>query len=164
MTTAIKTVTPELIAHIQAYNAEKMAWVAEDPDGRWAMTVCDDPAHWAQYEVYTVEEYELYMARAGLYDYHKDAYGFRPNWGWVCSLSLDEIEEEMNRLEVVVVESIEREKEWDIQQAERDAEYELEDAWGKVERTGDFSRFNDEIAPNLTTEQTPFASLDLVFS
>lgn len=42
-------------------NAESAAWVAEDPDNRFAGELCNDPAHWAEYGVTTVAELEAYF-------------------------------------------------------------------------------------------------------
>jgi hypothetical protein len=36
-----------LAAHIAALNAEKLAWIAEDPDNRWTGLYVEDLAHCA---------------------------------------------------------------------------------------------------------------------
>jgi hypothetical protein len=38
------------------------------------------------------------MAHSSLYDYYKDVHGFRPDWKWVTSLSLEEAKKEMDCL------------------------------------------------------------------
>jgi hypothetical protein len=51
----------EVVARINEMNAESAAWVAEDPDNRFAGELCNDPAHWAEYGVTTVAELEAYF-------------------------------------------------------------------------------------------------------
>ena len=51
----------DLVEHIHALNAASAAWVAEDPEERYAPPLVEDPAHWAAYGVYTVAELEAYL-------------------------------------------------------------------------------------------------------
>ncbi len=57
-------VTAELIAHIEARNAETRAWVAAGPD-RWAGEWTTDPAHWAECGVYTVADFNAMLDAEG---------------------------------------------------------------------------------------------------
>lgn len=82
-----------LVAHIEALNAEKAAWVAEDPTNRWAGMITTDVDHWAEYGVFTVEDYERHMIIAGIWDAYKDAYGVRPRGTDFESMSLEELKE-----------------------------------------------------------------------
>lgn len=51
----------EVVARINEMNAESAAWVAEDPENRFAGVLCNDPEHWASYGVTTVAELEAYF-------------------------------------------------------------------------------------------------------
>jgi len=70
----------ELVAHIKAENAKTAAWVAEDPENRWAGYVVEDLAHWAEYNIHTVAEYEQYMLDVSYSDLYKEVYGVRPRY------------------------------------------------------------------------------------
>ncbi len=50
----------ELLAHIEALNAETRKWVAEGP-GRIAFELHTNIAHWAESGVYTVEDFKALM-------------------------------------------------------------------------------------------------------
>jgi hypothetical protein len=51
----------EVVARINEMNAESAAWVAEDPENRFAGELTNDPAHWAEYGITTVAELEAYF-------------------------------------------------------------------------------------------------------
>lgn len=82
-----------LLAHIQAKNAETLAWVAEDPKNRGAFTISEDLEDWTQDGIHTPEAFEHYMLASAAYDAHKDAYGFKPDWREVNALSDSELQE-----------------------------------------------------------------------
>ena len=87
----------ELQAHIEAENAKTRAWVAEDPENRWAGEMCSDPEHWARYDIYTIGQYEQYNMDCSYSDLHKDVYGCRPTGGYPVTREaydhlLDELE------------------------------------------------------------------------
>ena len=88
----------ELEQHIRAKNDKTRAWVAEDPDNRWAMLPVEDAAHWAEYGVHTVAEYELFNARAELWDVYKDIHGIRPRWMGVWDMPLEAVQAELESL------------------------------------------------------------------
>ena len=87
-----------LVSHIREENAKTEAWVAEDPENRFAGMVTDDIDHWRDYGIHSVEEYEKYMIVANIVDTHKEAYGFKPSWGHLMSLSMEELEEESRQV------------------------------------------------------------------
>lgn len=70
----------ELLAHINAENAKTEAWVAEDPENRWAGLITNDMKHWADYGIHTVAEYEQYMLDMSYSDLYKEIYGVRPRY------------------------------------------------------------------------------------
>ena len=67
-----------LRTHIQAANAKTREWIAVDPANRIAGIVCEDPAHWATYDITTVAAYELSMALVAYADAYKSYYSRFP--------------------------------------------------------------------------------------
>ena len=46
-----------LVKHIEELNAKTQKWMDENP-GSWGGMIVTDPAHWAEYGVHTVEDFE----------------------------------------------------------------------------------------------------------
>jgi hypothetical protein len=90
--------TNELLTHIRNLNAKSAAWVAEDPKNRMAGMLVEDVEHWNSIGVTTVAEFEHYNLANEVYDLHKSVYGFRPNYGHLKSLTVKELEEELESL------------------------------------------------------------------
>ena len=88
----------ELINHIEAKNAETLAWIAEDPKNRWAGLYPTDPAHWAERGISTLAELERDELITFIYDGHKDAYGFRNRGYDFDSMSMDELKAEADSI------------------------------------------------------------------
>ena len=99
-----------LVSHIREENAKTEAWVAEDPENRCAGMVTDDIDHWRDYGIHSVEEYEKYMIVANIVDTHKEAYGFKPSWGHLMSLSMEELEEESRQVSAAAQAAYEQEE------------------------------------------------------
>jgi hypothetical protein len=102
----------ELVAHIKAENAKTAAWVAEDPENRWAGYVVEDLAHWAEYNIHTVAEYEQYMLDVSYSDLYKEVYGVRPRYA-AGSVSQEDYDFLLDCLEA----QREAEKEWAAEEA-----------------------------------------------
>ena len=100
----------ELLNHIKAHNAETRAWVAEDPQNRFASVMSEDPAYWADRGITTLEELERDDLIAYIYDGHKDAYGFRNRNYDFDSMSLEELRLESDRISAAVKDSMDEEK------------------------------------------------------
>lgn len=66
-----------LLMHLEAEKAKTLAWVAEDPENRWAGYSTTSIEHWAESGVYSVEQYDRYNMLGSLSDLSKDVYGFR---------------------------------------------------------------------------------------
>jgi hypothetical protein len=95
------TFTPDQIA-LQEY-LERLAektrqWVAEDPENRWAASPVSDPAHWAEYGVFTVDEFIKYDTIDLVYELTRSRYGFKPNYAELKKMSLEELSAEAKRL------------------------------------------------------------------
>jgi hypothetical protein len=69
-----------LAEYLAEKNAKAAAWVAEDPDNRWAGTLTEDLAHWAEYGVTTADELERHLLVGEIWDIYKSINGIRPRW------------------------------------------------------------------------------------
>lgn len=72
----------EVIAYIERLNAQTEAWVAEDPEGRWAGLLTTDPEHWAGYGITTVEALEEYFDACAAKEARKAAY-IEDEYNWM---------------------------------------------------------------------------------
>ena len=99
-----------LQAHIEASNAKHVAR-AESEGWTFYTTTVSDPAHWARYDVFTIEDYERHSLVSYISDAHKDAYGFRPRGYNYAEWSIAQLEAEADRLSDAVTNAI-REREF----------------------------------------------------
>lgn len=132
----------ELVDYIKAENEKTRAWVAEDPDNRWAGLVVEDPKHWAEYGVDTVEQYQRYMAIATYVDSYKDVHGIRPSWMNFDDLSLEEIE--------VMLDTMAEDLEASIELEASDNEY-----WAMIEKE------DRRMSNMLATQPLPYEEYDV---
>lgn len=58
----------KLQAHIAAQNEISRKEMIDNPN-LWIGITVEDPEHWAQYDIYTVEQYEFYMEYEGCLDW-----------------------------------------------------------------------------------------------
>lgn len=98
-----------LQAHIEAENA-----LHADS----YFSVCADPAHWAGYDITTIEQYEHYMAVEDYIDCYKSVHGIKPRWMDFDSMTVADLSVEADALN----EEWQGQAEW---QAEWDAHLEL---------------------------------------
>ncbi len=116
-----------LAEHLAALNAEKLAWIAVDPDNRWTGLYVEDLAHWAEIGVLTVRDFERYELQSLVWDMYKDAVGIRPRHMDFNSMSLEDLQREVDYLGQMIERQIEDEKELEYQSmvyAQEDAEEE----------------------------------------
>ena len=95
-----------LQAHIEAANAKFVA-KCEANGADWYCTTVSDPAHWAEFGVFTIEQYERQSLISYISDAHKDAYGFRPRGFNYSEWSIADLEAEADRLSEAVTRAIE---------------------------------------------------------
>ena len=109
----------DLQKYIEAENAK---WIAEcEANGaEWYTTTVSDPAHWAEMDVFTVEDYKRYQLVSYISDAHKDAYGFRPRGYDFDRMTMDQLKEWADELSAEVAREIERE---DARKADAVAEF-----------------------------------------
>ncbi|MCP4831738.1 MAG: hypothetical protein GY886_05940 [Gammaproteobacteria bacterium] len=98
-----------LKAHIEAANAEFLA-KCEAKGSTAVMTTVSDPAHWAEFGVFSIAEYERQSLISYISDAHKDAYGFRPRGYNYAEWSIADLEAEADRLSEAVTRAIEAEE------------------------------------------------------
>lgn len=98
--------------HIRNMNDKTRAWVAEDPDNRWAGLLVEDTAHWAEMGIYTVAQFQRYEMETSIWDLYKEVTGIRPRHMDFKSMSDEQLKKEYDYLL----------KELEFQ-AEREAEY-----------------------------------------
>lgn len=103
----------ELVKHIEAINAKTQKWMNENP-GSWGGMIVTDPAHWAEYGVYTVEDYERYELETYIYEGHKDAFGVKGRHYDFKNMTLEELKAEAdyisNAVKIAIKEEAEAEK------------------------------------------------------
>lgn len=101
----------EVIEHVKAENAKTKAWIAEDPENRWAGFYSEDPEWWInERNVETMEDFHRWTMESTISDLHKDVYGFRPRSMNVSEMTFEELETEYNELVGQLDMQFEREK------------------------------------------------------
>jgi hypothetical protein len=88
-----------LTAHIQRENAKRSAWAAEDPKNRVVFLAVDDIEHWRSYGIHSVEDYDRYQLVNVIVDLHKDAFGFKPSYGELMSMTTEDLQEQLISVE-----------------------------------------------------------------
>lgn len=127
-----------LIQLLETRKAETLAWIAIDPDNRWASHPVVDLEHWHGYGIYNVEQFEAWEIRAQLWDFYKEVMGFRPRGMNIDAMSDDEVRAEMDSL---------------VRSQEADAEHERQMALSWEENLAAYAEAHPE------TSASPFASL-----
>ena len=83
----------ELIKEIKARNEKTKAWVAEDPDNRWAGLYPEDEAHWVERGITTLADLERDELATYIYEEHKTAFGCKGRHYDFDSMTLEELKE-----------------------------------------------------------------------
>ena len=109
----------ELEKHLKERNNATRAWIAEDPENRWAGFIVEDVDHWVKNDVYTVQDFQLYLGRATLSDYFKEVHGWRPRHLDINNMSMEEIKAELEELD----REVEMENQWELKIEKEDKEY-----------------------------------------
>jgi hypothetical protein len=120
--------TITLAQHLANLNAEKLAWIAEDPDNRWTGLWVEDLAHWAEYGVTTVAEFERYELETFFWDMYKEVTGCRPRHIDIKAMSDEDLKKEVEYLGRQMEASIKADEEWLRMEEEYEAEQAAEKA------------------------------------
>jgi len=116
-----------LAAHLAALNAEKLAWVAEDPANRWTGLWVEDLIYWAGLGIFTVKDFQRHDNETMFWEMYKEVFGVRPRHVNLKDMSDEELETELNLLGRMMEDEIKRQQEWEadeIAYAQEDAEVE----------------------------------------
>lgn len=105
-----------LAAYLAERNAATLAWIAEDPDNRWAGLIVEDLDFWAGMGVYTVEDYKRHDLISLIWDMYKDVTGIRPRHMDFDSMSLADLQQEADYLGSRIEAEIEAEAEYEAQE------------------------------------------------
>lgn len=117
-----------LAQYLRDRNAQTEAWVAEDPDNRWAGTYTEDLAHWAEIGVLTVRDFHRYEMETSIWDLYKDVTGCRPRHMDFKSMTFEELEKEYNYLLSQMDRAIAEQEEYMREIEEEEARWEAERA------------------------------------
>jgi len=117
-----------LASHLAALNAEKLAWVAEDPANRWTGLWVEDLSHWAEMGIHSVAQFKRYENETLFWDMYKEVTGCRPRHINLKDMSDEVLEKEINLLGRMMEDEIRREEEWQRQEEEYRLEQEAEKA------------------------------------
>lgn len=104
--------TNTLAEHLAALNAEKLAWIAEDPDNRWTGLYVEELDHWAEMGIFTVAQFKRYENETLFWEMYKDVTGIRPRHINLKDMSDEELEREIDLLGRMMEDEIKREEEW----------------------------------------------------
>ena len=131
-----------LVKHLEAINAKSEAWVAEDPENRFAGSLVTVPDHWADYDVYTPEEFDRYLLEQDYIEGHKDVYGVKYR-GDLSDVSDDDLSDMVTKMYEYAEAEMEDQREY-MDELEALAELEWSD------RITDEMREADELALGTT--------------
>lgn len=88
-----------LIAHIKKLNVATLAWVAEEPDKRFASTFPEDLKYWADQGINSIEDFEHDDLVTTVYETTKSVWGYKPNWSDLKAMSNDALKAEAASLQ-----------------------------------------------------------------
>lgn len=107
-----------LAEHLAALNAEKLAWIAEDPNNRWTGLYVEELDFWAEMGVTTVTEFKRHENETLFWEMYKEVIGFRPRHIDVKSMSDAELEDYLDYLGKQMAAQIAADAEWQRQEEE----------------------------------------------
>lgn len=110
--------TNTLAEHLAALNAEKLAWIAEDPNNRWTGLYVEELDFWAEMGVTTVAEFKRHENETLFWEMYKEVVGFRPRHIDVKSMSDAELEDYLDYLDKQMAVQIAADAEWQRQEEE----------------------------------------------
>lgn len=94
-------VTEALITEVTARNVERQTWLDEGAalgEQRWVGMYSTDPAHYAEREIFTVEDLNRNEILDTLYDMHRDAYNYRPDMSYYNALPYEQLVAEVAKI------------------------------------------------------------------
>lgn len=100
--TTTTAVSPEIVTYLNERIVKMKAWIAEDPQHRGGGCVEPTPEYLeelAREGVFTLDDYLRYELAYVVYDAHKSAWGFKPNYAHLRTLSMEELQQELKYCE-----------------------------------------------------------------
>jgi hypothetical protein len=98
MNTTTTAVSPEIVTYLNERIVKMKAWIAEDPQHRGGGCVEPTPEYLeelAREGVFTLNDYLRYELAYVVYDAHKSAWGWKPNYAKLRSMSMEELQQEL---------------------------------------------------------------------
>ena len=105
-----------LAQHLKNLNAEKLAWIAEDPDNRWTGLYVEELDFWAEMGVTTVAEFKRHENETMFWEMYKEVFGCRPRHVNLKDMSDEELEKELDLLGRMMEDEIKRQEEWEAEE------------------------------------------------
>jgi hypothetical protein len=90
--------TNELLVHLIEIGKRTKSWVDEDPQNRWATTPTTDLEYWAKNGIVTVSDYEHYNLVCTVFELTRSAFGYKPSWDGLNSMSDADLKKEADFL------------------------------------------------------------------
>jgi len=84
----------EVMKEIKNRNEKTLAWVAANPEKRFASLYIEDESHWIELGIHTLEDLERYELITYIYEGHKSAFGVKGRHYNFDDMSLQELREE----------------------------------------------------------------------
>ena len=88
----------KLIASVKVENEKTRAWIAEDPENRFAGLRPEDPHFYHNRGIHTLEDLEKSDLMSYISDGFKDLNGIRPKWLNLAEMSLEELKSEADKI------------------------------------------------------------------
>lgn len=119
-----------LAEHLAALNAEKLAWIAEDPSNRWTGLYVEELDFWTEMGVETVAQFQRHEMESMVWEMYKDVTGIRPRHLDFKSMSDEELNDLVDWLDSQMERAVADEETWLKQEQEWEAERAAEhEAW-----------------------------------
>lgn len=119
-----------LAEHLAALNAEKLAWIAEDPSNRWTGLYVEELDFWTEMGVETVAQFQRHEMESMVWEMYKDVTGIRPRHLDFKSMSDEELNDLVDWLDSQMERAVADEEAWLKQEQEWEAERAAEhEAW-----------------------------------
>lgn len=105
-----------LAQHLANLNAEKLAWIAEDPDNRWTGLYVEELDFWAEIGITTVAQFRRHENETSFWEMYKEVFGCRPRHVNLKDMSDEELEKELDLLGRMMEDEVRRQEEWEAEE------------------------------------------------
>lgn len=119
-----------LLNHIKTINTNSRQQMAQNP-GWYIGMLSEDPKHWSDMGILTVEDYERYELETYIYDAHKTAFGVKGRHYKFSEMTLEELKAEADYISKACDQAMAEEE-----QAEKEAKAKFEERVSDMIQTG----------------------------